>query len=497
MNIPIVDAKDVPTVDTAQMIEVDRAMMEEYRINLIQMMENAGRNLAHLARERFLHGDPRGQQVVVLAGTGGNGGGALVCARRLHNYGADVRVFITKPDADFAPIPAHQLDILRRMGLSVTVAEEMDEGQTAVLIIDGIIGYSLRGNPRGTAATLINWANNHPAPVLALDVPSGVDTASGTVYEPAIKAAATMTLALPKKGMLEEASSTQVGDLYLADISVPPELYTSPALGLAVGHLFATSDIVQIRRNPRPVIILQDGNALAAEAADRFVNLAQQAIGENGRFSVVLSGGSTPEAMHRLLAQSPRKQQVDWQNVHIFWGDERFVPPDDPASNERMARETLLNQLPIPAANIYPVPTVGLAPAEAARQYEQTIAAFFAPSPPRFDLIFLGMGPDGHTASLFPNQTIATSNSWVAVVTDSPKPPPMRLTLTYKIINQAATVIFLAAGGGKAEAIAHAFGDTYDPVRFPTQGVRLINGRLFWLLDEAAAQQLPKREKLV
>lgn len=252
----------------------------------------------------------------------------------------------------------------------------------------------------------------------------------------------------------------------------------------------AASDIVQMRRDSRTVTVLADPKALAAEAADRFVELARQAIVENGRFSVVLSGGSTPEAMHRLLAQSPRKQQVDWQNVHLFWGDERFVPPDDPASSVRMARETLLNHVPIPAANIHAMPTIGLSPTEAARQYEQTIAAFFAPDPPRFDLIFLGMGPDGHTASLFPQQTVALSDRWVAVVTDSPKPPPLRLTLTYKIINQAANVVFLVAGGGKAEAIAHAFGDEYDPVRFPTQGVRVRNGRLFWLLDKESAQYL-------
>jgi NAD(P)H-hydrate epimerase len=230
------------------MIEVDRAMMEDYRIDLIQMMENAGSNLAHLARERFLNGDPRGQRVVVLAGTGGNGGGALVCARRLHNYGAAVRVFITKPDADFAPVPAHQLDILRRIAVPVAPAEEMDDGsQPAVLIIDGIIGYSLQGRPRGAAAALIQWANRQAAPILALDAPSGLDTTSGTVHDPAIRAAATMTLALPKAGLLTVQAAPCVGELYLADISVPPALYAGPTLQFAVGPIFAVSDIVRIR----------------------------------------------------------------------------------------------------------------------------------------------------------------------------------------------------------------------------------------------------------
>jgi NAD(P)H-hydrate epimerase len=236
----------VPYLTTEQMIEVDRAMMEDYKIELIQMMENAGRNLAHLARERFFDGDPSGKKVVVLAGTGGNGGGALVCARRLHNYGAQVQVFVTKPDADFTPIPAHQLDILHRMQVSVAQAGGIHQADTPDLIVDGIIGYSLKGAPRGTAGDLIRWANGQTVPVLALDAPSGVDTTTGTVFDPAIQAAATMTLALPKEGLRASGVAQRVGELYLADISVPPELYAEPALGLTVGHIFAASDIVRL-----------------------------------------------------------------------------------------------------------------------------------------------------------------------------------------------------------------------------------------------------------
>ncbi len=236
----------VPYVDTAQMIEVDRAMMEDFNIGLIQMMENAGRNLAHLARERFLDGDPRGKKVVVLAGTGGNGGGALVCARRLHNYGADVAVFVTKPDEKFTAVPAHQLDILRRMSVPIGLASEVSEGDSPVLIIDGIIGYSLKGAPRGAAAELIRWANDQPVPILVLDAPSGVDTTTGIVFDPAIRAIATMTLALPKEGLRADGVSAQVGELYLADISVPPMLYASLALNIKVGSLFAESDIIRL-----------------------------------------------------------------------------------------------------------------------------------------------------------------------------------------------------------------------------------------------------------
>ena len=238
----------IPALTTSQMIEVDRAMMEDYKISLLQMMENAGRNLAHLARARFLDGDPRGRSVVVLAGTGGNGGGALVCARRLHNYGARVRLLLTRPDAQFAPVPAHQLAILRRMGAPAALVDEADGGgETADLVIDGLIGYSLRGAPRGAAASLIDWANRQPAPILALDVPSGLDATTGAVYDPAIRAAATMTLALPKVGLLAETAVAHVGELYLADISVPPALYAAPALQLTVGPIFAAGDIVRIR----------------------------------------------------------------------------------------------------------------------------------------------------------------------------------------------------------------------------------------------------------
>ena len=246
MDIPFL-TEDIPWLTTAQMIEVDRAMMEDYCIDLVRMMENAGRNLAHLARARFLAGDPRGQRVVVLAGTGGNGGGALVAARRLHNYGAQVRVYVTRSDADFTPVPGEQLDILRRMGVPIAAADEVAAAGQPELVIDGVIGYSLRGAPRGAPAELIRWANAAGAPILALDAPSGVDTTTGTVYNPAIRATATMTLALPKEGLRAPGVAAQVGELYLADISVPPALYAEPALNLTVGPIFATSDIVRLR----------------------------------------------------------------------------------------------------------------------------------------------------------------------------------------------------------------------------------------------------------
>lgn len=240
-------AGEVPYLTTDQMREVDRAMIEDFHIELIQMMENAGRNLAHLARDRFFDGNPSGKTVVVMAGTGGNGGGALVCARRLHNYGANVAVYITTEDKAFTPIPKHQLDILRRMNVSVAQVDTLENQERPALVIDGVIGYSLKGAPHGTAAALIKWANGSGAPILALDAPSGVDTTTGSVFDPAINATATMTLALPKEGLRAVGVDAQVGELYLADISAPPELYAEEALGLNVGNIFAESDIVRLR----------------------------------------------------------------------------------------------------------------------------------------------------------------------------------------------------------------------------------------------------------
>ena len=237
----------VPYINTAQMIEVDRAMMEDYGIDLVQMMENAGRNLAHLARELFLAGDAAGRRVTVLVGSGGNAGGALVAARRLHNWGAAVQVVQSHPATRMAAVPRRQLDILTRMGVpGTTEGTLLDRGGPADAVLDGLIGYSLRGAPRGRSAALIRWANIQPAPVLSLDVPSGVHAGTGQIHEPAVRATATMTLALPKDGMLRPGVAAHVGDLYLADISVPPSLYAEPLLGLDVGPIFAHDDIIRL-----------------------------------------------------------------------------------------------------------------------------------------------------------------------------------------------------------------------------------------------------------
>ena len=244
MNIPKI--KNVPFVDTAQMIEVDRAMIEDYEILLIQMMENAGRALA-LTAKHLLKGTLEGKKIIVLAGTGGNGGGAMVAARRLHMWGATVKVYVTKPEK-LTPIPLHQYNILQKLELALASGEELVKRElTEVdLILDGIIGYSLSGNPRGIAGKMIRWANQQDTPVLSLDTPSGISLTTGQIYEPVIQAAATMTIALPKKGLFREEVKGIRGDLYLGDISVPDELYAEKTLGVSLKTVFAQSDVLRL-----------------------------------------------------------------------------------------------------------------------------------------------------------------------------------------------------------------------------------------------------------
>src|SRR3954471_15014553 len=240
------------------------------------------------------------------------------------------------------------------------------------------------------------------------------------------------------------------------------------------------------------LIILPDPTALADEAARRFVALAQAAIADHGRFTVALSGGSTPGPLYERLAPPPLSEAVDWSNAHVFWGDERMVPPDDIESSYRMARETLLAHVPIPAANIYPVPTVGGTPEAAASAYEETITAVFGTSSPRFDLILLGIGPDGHTASLFPGQpeVVRPSAALAVAVHNAPKPPPTRVTFSYTLINEAANVLFVVSGADKAAALKAVLRGPIDVARLPAQGVRPKQGALIWLLDAAVAKEL-------
>ena len=219
------------------MREVDRLMIEKYRIGLIQMMENAGRQLAELTRERFLGGDPRGSSVLVLAGTGGNGGGGLVAARYLANWGAEVRVALSRQPDTLAGVPAEQAEILRQIRVPLIGDRDRESLPEQKIILDAVIGYSLKGAPYGRPAELIQWVTERPEPVVSLDLPSGLDPDRGVCWDLYVKAEATLTLALPKKGLLTKAGRKAAGKIYLADIGVPPALYQE--LDLKVGPIFS------------------------------------------------------------------------------------------------------------------------------------------------------------------------------------------------------------------------------------------------------------------
>lgn len=234
----------LPSITAAEMAEIDRIMTEELGVELLQMMENAGRHLAHLLRVRFMKGDVLGSSVTVLAGGGGNGGGAMAAARRLHLWGSQVKIVSLHPTAELKGVTAHQFRIARALGIEVQEGDPKEDAEDA--IIDGLIGYSLRGAPRGRAADLIGWANRRPSPIVSLDVPSGFDSEAGTPCEPVIAAVATLALALPKTGLLEPEHRGVVGELYLADIGVPGDAYSQTGAGALPVSTFSRSDILRL-----------------------------------------------------------------------------------------------------------------------------------------------------------------------------------------------------------------------------------------------------------
>jgi NAD(P)H-hydrate epimerase len=240
-GFPTVGASSLPWLSVAHMREVDRLMIEEFAISLEQMMENAGRNLALLARH-LLGGDASGRRVLVLAGGGGNGGGGLAGARHLVVAGARVSFALAAPLERLAPVTRKQYEALARLGV-----RHGDDSDDHELVIDAVLGYGQKGAPSGEAAALIRRAAR--AVVLSLDVPSGLELESGRLHDPHIRAAATLTLALPKEGLRSGDAADVIGDLYLADISVPPALYER--LGLSYSSRFGRSSIVEINTADR------------------------------------------------------------------------------------------------------------------------------------------------------------------------------------------------------------------------------------------------------
>lgn len=242
-----------------------------------------------------------------------------------------------------------------------------------------------------------------------------------------------------------------------------------------------------------PIIrMFPSADGLAEAAAQELSAAARTAVAESGRFTVALSGGSTPVRMFRLLARRSGPEgdlELPWDRVHVFWGDERFVPPDHPDSNFRTARLELLSHVPIPEANVHRVRTeIGDAEAAAAA-YETEISRHFRLPPgevPCFDLVFLGLGPEGHTASLFPGTPALSETTRLVTSVWVSKLETYRITLTYPVINAAARVAFLVAGAEKAETLAKVIAGQGDPQELPALGVRPEQGRLYWFVDEAA-----------
>lgn len=244
--------------------------------------------------------------------------------------------------------------------------------------------------------------------------------------------------------------------------------------------------------NKRELIICRDAEELNRKAAERFVGLAQQAEQERGRFTVALSGGSTPRRLYALLATPEYRERIPWPRVHLFWGDERCVPPDHPESNYRMIQESLLSKIAIPERNVHRM-AGEKEPQIAAAEYEAELKSFFQLCDgglPRFDLILLGLGEDGHTASLFPGSEALKDTKHLVAAVYVGKLKSHRLTLTLPVLNQAAQIMFLVAGASKAAILKEVLNG--DPISssWPAAKVRPVSGQLTWMVTGDAAADL-------
>jgi 6-phosphogluconolactonase len=249
----------------------------------------------------------------------------------------------------------------------------------------------------------------------------------------------------------------------------------------------------------RRIQIVSSGQELAREAALEFVRLTTN-MGYGGRnFTVALSGGSTPKSLYSLLAGDENmRSAIPWEKIHFFWGDERHVPPDHPESNYRMAYEALLSRIPITAANVHRIKSENPDAHQAAAEYEQDIRDFFQLPEggfPQFDLVFLGLGPDGHTASLFPGTKALIEDRRLVVANWVGKFDTQRITMTAPVFNEASAVIFLVAGDDKAAPLKSVLEGDYEPSQLPAQMIRPIKGRELWIVDTAAARLLKKDER--
>ncbi len=250
----------------------------------------------------------------------------------------------------------------------------------------------------------------------------------------------------------------------------------------------------------RVIRIAASAEELSRLAAEEFVRLAMDTIGKKPVFVVSLAGGSTPRTLYQLLADSsePFREQLPWEKIHFFWGDERHVGPDNPASNYRLARETMLEHVSIPVENVHRIKSEMPNAAEAADVYERELRYFFkaeAGQLPRFDLILLGMGSDGHTASIFPGSEVISEKHRLVMAPWVEALDSYRITLTPLILNNAASLIFLVIGEDKAKTLRQVLHGAYHPEQFPAQVIKPRNGNLLWLVDPEAGSLLQGPQK--
>ena len=237
------------------------------------------------------------------------------------------------------------------------------------------------------------------------------------------------------------------------------------------------------------IVVVPDARHLAEAGAELFNQTLTAAIENRGKASAALSGGATPRDMNRLLAGPPYVDRIPWKQIHLFWVDDRMVAADDPASNFGAARDDFISKVPIPQEQVHPMPVMD-PPTAGADAYTRELKNYFGADKPVFDLIFLGIGPDGHTASLFPDQSNAHQGPEWVLSAKGGSPDVYRLTLNYPVLNQAATTVFLVSGRDRAEMVHTLLCN--DRVKYPPQRIRPEDGRLIWLLDQSAASRLPR-----
>ncbi len=236
--------------------------------------------------------------------------------------------------------------------------------------------------------------------------------------------------------------------------------------------------------------VSKDAEALSHHFARWLVLYIQEVLNKKELFTIALSGGNTPKRLYQLLASEKYARQIQWDKIHFFWGDERFVPFDDNRNNAKMVFDNLLDQVPVNKNNIHIMNTTGTDPEASALEYEKTLLNYFQDSASTFDLVILGIGNDAHTLSLFPGyENIGERRKWVSSIYLKEQ-EMYRISLTPVVVNKAARVAFLISGSDKAAALFHVFGSEHEPYLYPAQIIQPFNGELYWFYDEAASADL-------